>query len=168
MPGENALGAQSKLDNVVKQIEVYLENKRGLTQLKVHNYVEKYINMPQEEMRRLEQSECAEAGLILTRYAGYVQECYNKELSRLNWAEAEIRRAITPELNQYNKAYQTYEERKALAIAGNEYTARLEELRTWAQTLVDRLAFMAQRIDAIARAYFNLQQSKRKNNERNY
>lgn len=161
MPGDTVSAAQAKLENVVKQIEQYITNK-GILTLKIQNDVETYLNMSREEMHRLEASECSEAGIILMRYAGFLQECYNKELARLNFAEAEIRRAITPQLAQYNKAYQTYEERKSLAIAGDDYLSKLEELRMWAQAVADRLAFMSQRVDAIAKGYFNLQQTKRR------
>lgn len=159
MNGENASTPEARLAEVEKILDNY-QNKKGIIPLKSKNEAEAYLNMQQEQMRSLQPDECYEAGIVLCQYATFLQEAYNREHSRANWAEAEIKRTVTKQMKQYNSP--SAEERKYLAIMGDEYIAKLDKLRMWAQALADRLSFMANRVDATARAYLSLAQHRRK------
>jgi hypothetical protein len=150
--------AQEELARVEKIVEDY-QTKKGISSIKVKNGVDLYINMGKAELKTLSREECAEACVILTNYAAYLQEVYNKEVARANWAESEIKRILASQTKQYYAP--SHEERKAMAIKDNEYASALSKVKTWAQNVADRLSFMAHRIDAIAKAYQQLSQAKR-------
>jgi cytochrome c biogenesis factor len=159
--GENNSPAKDRLLRVESLLNEY-QQRKGIIQLKVKNDVDIFINMSKEEMRRLTPEEACEAGIILTRYAAFIQDAYNIETGRIHWIDNEIRRTITQEMKQYAVRYQTFEERKQLAVMGNDYTAELDKLRMWAQATADRLSFMSNRIEMVAKAYMALAQIKRK------
>ena len=151
--------AKDKLANVEKVMSDYLSGK-GILKLTSRNEAEIYLNMPRDQMRKLLPEECSEAAVILTQYGAFLQDCYNTELSRVNWAEAEIKRTIATEVKQYNSP--AADERRTLAINGNEYAQALDKLKTWAQAGVDKLSFMSNRVETVARAYIALAQIRRK------
>jgi hypothetical protein len=159
MNNENVSTPEAKLVEIEKILDNY-QTRKGILALQSKNEAEKYLNLPQAEIRTLQVDECFEAGIILCQYATFVQEAYNRELTRANWAESEIKRTVTKQMKQYNSP--SADERRYLAIMGDEYTAKLDKLRMWAQALADRLSFMANRVDATARAYLSLAQHRRK------
>jgi hypothetical protein len=159
MNNENVSTPEAKLVEIEKILDNY-QTRKGILALQSKNEAEKYLNLPQAEIRTLQADECFEAGIILCQYATFVQEAYNRELTRANWAESEIKRTVTKQMKQYNSP--SADERRYLAIMGDEYTAKLDKLRMWAQALADRLSFMANRVDATARAYLSLAQHRRK------
>jgi hypothetical protein len=149
--------ALEKMQNVVKQIEKY-QTKKGLLALKVKNDAEIYLNMSANEMKHLPAEECAEAGVLLMQYAMFVQETYNKEMARVNWAEDEIIKVTTPDIAKAGERYSPYEERKNIAIGLNEYTIKLQELKRMAKSSVDSLYFMSNRAESVAKAFMTLAQ----------
>jgi hypothetical protein len=157
--GEIELSASQRLQNVERQIDDY-QKRIGCLPIKPKNEAEEFINMTRAEMKQLTWEECAEAGVVLMQYASFLQEAYNKELGKASWAEAEIKRKIAHSINQYKGP--SYEERKNAAIQGDEYTAALDKLHAWAQSIAERISFMANRVDAVARAYMSLSQVKKK------
>jgi hypothetical protein len=162
MPGEiELLTAEQRLAHVEKQITEY-EQRKGVLAIQPRNDVEEYLNMSRDQMRKLSADECGEAGAILGLYALHLQTVYNKELAKVNWTNDNIRRIIAAQVKQYSA--KSADERRLLAIRENDYAKRLDELRTWAQMVVDRLAYQSARVEFIARAYLALQQSKRQYN----
>jgi hypothetical protein len=97
-------------------------------------------------------------------YALHLQTVYNKEQSRVNWANDNLRRIMANTV--HNNQGRSAEERRLIAIKENEYARKLDELKTWAQMIVDRLAFESARVEFIARAFLSLQQSKRQRYDR--
>jgi hypothetical protein len=157
--GETGLSASQRLESVQRQIDDY-QKRIGCLPIKTKNEAEEFLNMTRAEMKQLTWEECAEAGVVLMQYATFLQEAYNKELGKASWADAEIKRKIAKSINQYKGP--SYEERKNAAIQGDEYTASLDKLHAWAQSIAERISFMANRADAVARAYMSLAQAKRK------
>ncbi len=155
--------ADSNLKNVIDQVEKYT-NQNGLFKVNVKNDAEMYLNMPKATIHKLTGEESAEAGVILMQYASFVQNAYNTEISKVHWCDSEISRVISGEIKQYSAA--SLEERKSLAIDGNEYARRLYVLRNWAQATADKLSFMSNRIENIATSYMSLAKSRSKYNGR--
>lgn len=142
-----------------------LENyqaKKGVLKIKPKNQAEIFLNMAKEEMRLLTAEECAEGIVILSQYTAYLQDLYNQEIARVHWLDAEIERIVAPLVIQYKADYQPYEERKNLAIDGNDRTKELMRLKKYAQSAADRLFFMSNRIEVVTKAYTSLMQTKRK------
>jgi hypothetical protein len=163
--GDQLSLAQAELNQIQKTIQNYTASK-GIYQLKVQNDVDIYMNMQKDEIRKLSYEECCEAGIILSRYAAYLQDAHNTEISRVNWATSEVLRTVAPQVKQYGDKFHSFEERKVLAMIGNDYTKEVDRIRMWAQAIADKLAFMANRVDAVAKAYLSLSQAKRRDNGR--
>lgn len=155
---------EDQTEDKLKQIEVILSDymlKKGIIPFENDkNLVWRYLEMAPAEMKTLTLEECCEAGILLNRYAAFVQQCFNLELSRVNWAEDKIKIAIAKVTQNYKGA--SYEERKAAAIKDDEYATSLLSVKRWAQAVADRLSFMSHRIEAIAKSYQYLSQTKRK------
>ena len=150
-----------RLSQIEQKVDTYHETK-GIIKLTPKNNAKTYLELESNAMRGLNEQECCEASIVLNQYSAFLQESYNKELSRVNWATSEMKRVSAPQLKQYAGKFQSYEEKCNLVIAGDEHVSELDRVRMWAQQLADRLNFMAQRVDAIAKSYLALAQSKRK------
>lgn len=133
----------------------------GVLAIKVKNEAEVYLNISKHELKHLSTEECGEANVILTQYAIFIQDMYNKEISRVTWAKDEINRIIAPKLSQYDKQYKSHEEKRCLAIDESDYTRKLEELKGLAQASADKLYFIANRIESLAKAYATLVHTKK-------
>jgi hypothetical protein len=160
MNGENESFAEKKLAQAEKMLEEY-ELRKGVLPIRVNNEAENYLNMDANQLRKLNADECGEAATILSLYAVHLQKVFNDQLARVNWANAQISKAIYKEVQQ--QSGYSAEERKLKVVYSNEYTRKLAEIRTIAQAVVDRLSYMTARIEFVARTLLSLQQSRRKN-----
>lgn len=151
------LTAKQRLEKINEALDNYEKSKGLLVQ--PNNDGIRYLNMPQKEMHSLTADECGEAATLLSQYSFSIQRELNRERAIVNWCEAELRRHIFTESGNYSG---TGEERKAKAIAGNEYTRNLDKLRAQAQGRVDQLEYQPNRIDAIRMSFIELQQTRRK------
>ena len=50
--------------------------------------VHEYLQMSRQQMEKLSLQDCAQGAIILSGYAFYLQRCYNREISRINWADS--------------------------------------------------------------------------------
>jgi len=124
--------------------------------------VQKYLSAGEDFIRKLTPEDCAIAAITLTQYAMFVQKHYNNELAVVNWATQRIRSQIAPNVNQYNAP--NAEERRAMAIMGDEYAKKLDQLRSLAQIRVDSLTNTCYQINDMARRFDSAGMSKRKQN----
>lgn len=109
--------------------------------------------------RHMDWAELGEAVYTLERFALSLQQAANRQQSRLTWAQARLSLVIAPDL-PHQKAY-SFDERKLLAIAANKKAMDLEAIRVEAQTRLDRLAYMATKVAALARSLTGFQQHRR-------
>lgn len=153
LPAKEAL---AQLDKILDEYE----SKHGLPTAAPKTEAEKYLTMSVDDLRHLNQEDTAYGAVALSLYGFHLQKLYNKEVSRFNWADASIRRAITSEVGQYRAA--SADERKALAIKNNAYASKLEEIKINAQARIDRLAYIATKVELVAERYKELQYVKNK------
>ena len=148
-----------KLDELESGLDKY-EEKIGLV---VQPRISQYLNVTNEQMKKMSVEELDEAAFDLANYGIYFQKEYNKHVSRVNWAEANIRAIVAKELGNV-KAYSP-EERKAAVVNYNEHAAKLESVRIREQACVDRLNFINRRIDVLADRFSHLKESKQRRNK---
>ncbi len=156
MSGENKSLAE-KVTDLEKVLEEY-EDQIGL---KVAGRKTSYLNLTEEEIRGLTVDMAGEIATSLAFYSLYLQKELNKQIGRVNWCEANLRIVYGEQSNDYS-SYSSYEEKKNLIIRDNEYALRLFQLRTKAQTVVDRLSYLPNKIEFIVKTLETLQRSKRK------
>lgn len=122
--------------------------------------VAKYLTASEDYIRRMTPEDCSIAAITLTRYAMFVQKHYNAELAKVKWADQRIRAHIAPGVSQYSAP--NAEERRAMAIDGDEFAKKLDQLRNLAQIIVDSLTNIGYQIGDMAKRFDNAAHSKRK------
>lgn len=164
MSGENEssqprLSAEEESKLLDKILDEY-EAQIGLKMPANNNTVEEYLNLTEESLRRMNPEDCGVGAALMSQFAFHLQKAINKEIARVNWADGAIKRTIANEISQY--VAPSAEERKNLAIRGNERAIKLERIRVNAQARVDRISYLSSKVESIAEKLNSLQQSKRR------
>jgi len=146
----------TKVDELLLEYEQGLGIKNGNPDIKA----EKYLTMSEDDIRCMSGEDAAIASITLGQYSFYLQRSINIELRRMNWATAQIDRAILGEMKNYSAG--SAPERKMLAIKDNSFALSLESLRTQAQARVDQINYLSAKCDALSYRFSEYQQSKRK------
>jgi len=155
---DNAEQLLEKLDIVLNEYD----NQHGI-KVKLDNKVEQYLNYSIEDFNRLTPDQCGEISAVLAIYSIFIQKEQNRQSARVRWCESVIDNTIAQYISQYKTQFQTFEERKLLAINGNSFTKKLNDLRIKASTRLSEIYGISSKIDLYIRTLLDLQQSKRRN-----
>lgn len=139
-----------KLKDLSDNTEKWLENL-GINRLQQY-----FLN--KDELEKSSPDQLAQKAIVLANFAFHVQKNYNIEAAKFNWAESNIKIAVAKQLNQYN-AY-SFEERKLLAIADNEYAQNLQNMQIEAKYRMDRLSYWSARIEFYTKMISEYQRTK--------
>jgi hypothetical protein len=151
-------------DNVKDRLEklnavlAEYERKSGLPNKPIEHESEQYISITKAELKAMSADECGEAAVLLAQLSLYLQRIINEEHSRFSWAEESIKKIIAPMLSNY-KAY-SFEERKLCAINDNIEAQTLDKVRVNAKIRIDRMSYLATRIEFLSKTFLDLQRSK--------
>lgn len=157
--------SQPELPNL-NELEAVLDSycqSNGIKYTEHNSEIDNYLGMSRYELAKLSNEECGEISYILNAFAFHLQKEINKEQSRVNWAQAKIDLKVGDLAQQY-KGY-SYEERKRQAINNDDILRKLEEIRRYAQTRLDRLSYLPGQVNKMANSLEQLQRSK--NRDRN-
>jgi hypothetical protein len=169
MSGENVLPeksqAQINLEKVDKALVEY-EKGCGIPDTKFHNEAEQYLSMTHNQLQKLTAEQCGEAAIVLAQFGFHLQRNYNTEMARVTWADESCKSTVAPALNQYKAP--SFEERKLLAIRDNDYATKIDAIRRWAKVRAERLAYLSGKVEFLARALLDLQQTKRRQNNNGF
>jgi hypothetical protein len=124
----------------------------------------RYMDLPAGERHKLTPDECGEAAVVLAQWAAHVSRACQREEADAEMLAERITEVVRLRLNQQN-AYSP-QERRALAIAEDSTASRLELQRVAAHVKARRLAYHANRIDRVSRAYEALANARKR--ERQY
>lgn len=154
MSGQEELmtGSHKKLAELNKILDEY-ENGLHLN-LSDEYEVNQYLNMKKDQLEALTPIQCAEIATYLSNYLIYLQQQVNRENAKVNWASSNIKLIIGKYITQYNDF--KYEAKVAQIIHENETANLLEKIRIAAQTRVDSLAYIPNRIDFFVKTLTNL------------
>lgn len=160
MNGQDVSATIKQADELLDKFQASL----GIKELGYKNadLAERYLQATPDEIRKMSPEDCLEASIILSQYAWYIQRAWNEENTHINWAEAKLKRFAAEEGAKYKAP--SAEERRYLAIINNEYGDKLEKLRGASQAKADRINFLANRIDGVAKMYLEAQYTKRSKN----
>lgn len=143
---EKATRAETALDKY--EAKFGLEPLASALNDNTENEATRLLNIPPDELKRMNSIECAEAAFILEQYALYLQRAVNSAQSRANWAEARINRLVGNILHQqpgYN-----HQERRIQAICIDDAARETEAIRADAQLKADRIAYIAGRVSTLS------------------
>lgn len=121
------------------------------------------MQMSRSQIRKMTATECGESAFILNRFSSNVQRALNREQQMMEWCEENIHRIIAKTVADV-KGYK-YEERRPLAILSDDVAVKFDKLRVAAKSRVNRLKFLSNSIQNMARSLDQLQMSKRGSRE---
>jgi hypothetical protein len=152
--------AQQILDHLTARLDRW-EQKAGLPLTsppppEFHRYLEP----DRAFLRGLNAEDCGEIALLLTQVAFHLQRLTNHErTTALVLRERIVRRVVA---KTGDLAYKTAEEKWHLTLMEEPTLAQMDGLRVAALARAERVSFLTQRLEAVAKLYGELQQTKRK------
>lgn len=120
--------------------------------------VTKYFGLSRDQIEKFAAADCAEIAFVLTDYAFYIGRAYNREVTRVNWAKAQIKQVIATDIGQ-QEGY-GYEEKSAKAIKANDVASKLYNISIYAQQRADRLSYLSASIKNLSEMLIAVQRSK--------
>lgn len=152
---------ETKADERIRKLEETINsfiNTRGLEAREPSEETKKYLNLSRDDIIRMSIDECAEAIYLLAQFAFFLELSYNKEISRANWAEANIKIMVAPCIHDY-QGY-SFEERKLQAIHAGEITTKLEKFRVDSKLNADLLQNVSRRVEYMSKTINDIKFSK--------
>lgn len=120
------------------------------------------LDLTKEQLRGMTRDDCSEGAALLAQYSFYLQRVSNREKVIIDYCDSSINAIVRPRLNQ-QKGW-SYDERRLLAIAENDVARHLEGVQVKAQTRLNRLGFLASKVENMSRRLSELADAKRKYN----
>lgn len=153
--------AEERLEQLSNDLDDYARSLGfpGKLPAEVESEVARLLALTPGQLSRLSAIECSEGAFLLCRFATHLQNALNREQARLRWAEECIRKIIAPHLAQ-QKGY-SFEERKLLAVRDNDAASNIDTLRVKAQLRIERVSYLSNKVENMARSLMALAQSKR-------
>lgn len=150
-------------DSQLKKLEEVLDSYDHEHNIKVgkNDKNEEYLSYNLENFEKLNGDQCAEIASSLSLLSLSLQKEFNRQKAKVNWCKARINLHISGRLENYKAPFQNFEERKLLAINGDEYTKKLFQLQTSAESRMNELDGLSYKVDLYVETL--LQQSKKKN-----
>ena len=154
--------SESKKDSKtpLEQIDEILQSYEKKMRIELtHKYdINSYLNMDRAQLEALTPHQCLEIATYLSSYLIQLQREINRETARVNWCTANINLIV----GQYLKDYTDFKyEAKVLQIINDSSTARkLELIKIAAQTRIDSLAYIPNRIDFFIKTLTSLGNAK--------
>lgn len=137
-----------KIDNILDEYE----KKSGLSPCKPpgnEDELQKYLSMDRAELESIQQEKCAEIAYRLNQFGFYIQRLYNREKTRIIWAQQELTNTIAKSVNDYGQ-FTKHDVKVALIIRENTYAANLQKIIVYAEQRAQRLEFLATSIKYLA------------------
>lgn len=148
--------------NLDKMLDEYT-SKLGMSFLKNDNAAEAILNYTQNDLKTLNEEECAENAYIIIRYSGYIQKENNRLQARIKWLERCIQLETANTIRTYGDKFTSFQERLLLAHNDktNEYMCKLQDLLMHCEIRKEELSFISSKVSAMADTLLKLKQGKR-------
>ena len=138
MSGQKTLTANERLIKFEEAVSNYIESK-GLNPIGFSHEAIEVLNLDSSTLRTMTSEECISKSYIVYAYANYLQEEYNQNMVKLNFAMDNIRCIVANEISQFDK-YTKHEIKQQQIISNNPFATKLETIRKHAQARIDRLS----------------------------
>jgi hypothetical protein len=121
------------------------------------------LEMTPNERSKLSPDEAAEACVVLSQYAAHLTRVAQRAETEAFLLQERVTALVAPHLER-QQAWGN-EMKRVLAVLENPEVTALDTRRVAAEAKAKRLMFFAARVDAVARAYQNLANARRRNRE---
>lgn len=116
------------------------------------------IDLPPSAVRKLSPMDASVGAYTLQQFAMRLQRAVNREQGRVTWACSSINRMIAKKLGLYT-GY-SLEERRLKAVADDDVARKLDEIRVHAQLRLDRVSFLAGKVESLAKTLLSIKNTK--------
>jgi hypothetical protein len=137
----------------IKQTIIGYYQQVKLGNLISNNEVEKYLKLGTVDRRKLDPRQAAEASLILTQQAAYIQTEINQHLAVSDWCVEQIDGIISKTINNYGTQYTAKEYKRKAAIRESDAATKLERIRLHAQLRINALNYLPTYLHRVAQSY---------------
>lgn len=118
----------------------------------------KYLNMPLEQIKELSFSECAEIGYRLAQFSFYIQRVINRQIERINWIETHLNKMVANKIQNYSGNWTMS---RQAAILDDGAARRYQEIQEQCQQRKDRLDYISKCLMNLVDQLKNLSFAKR-------
>lgn len=118
-----------------------------------NNEVERYLKLGTVERRKLDPREAAEASLVLTQQAAYIQTEINRHVAVQDWCVEQIDGIISKTINNYGTQYTPKELKRKAAVRESDAATKLERIRLHAQLRINTLNYLPTYLHKVAQSY---------------
>lgn len=133
------------------------DSNTRLTLLTCPENAEEYLHLNKNQLNAMTSVDCGIGAHVLSQYAAYIQRIHNNAKQIVNWLEANVNLLIADSVKR-SPAY-SYAEKRVLAIS--ECAPEFQrEINKW-RVQMDRLDYLATRVEYMGRTLSELQTSKR-------
>ena len=143
---------EAKVQQIHKTISTYFDQVK-LGKLVSSNEVEHYMTLKADERRKLNSREAAEASLILSQQAAYIQAEINRHKAVAEWCNEQIDGLISKIIHQYGTQYTSKELKRKIVILDSDTATKLETIRIEAMLRVNSLNYLPPYIQNVAHSY---------------
>ena len=164
MSGETELKTEAKILKFIDDIQVKLD-KLHITHADYPKDIKEALNTSTEELRGLSEEACGIHGVIIHRYALYVQQEANKAQATLKAVESYIATLVAKEYDNYGDKYTKYEVKRSLVLSNHSHGEELNRIHIETQALNDSFSSLAYKMTSIGNSMIELQKTKRFSNK---
>lgn len=160
--GTEQIGPDSYIESKLKEMQEKLRQYEASLSFSVkseHTEATRLMTIGRSELNKMSAEDCGCAAFELIQYSIFLQKTVNYEVAAVKWLESAIDITIAPRISQY-QAY-GFQEKKLAAVNGDGYAKAANRLRQIAQSRVDDLQFISNKVQDLAQVLLSLQQTKR-------
>jgi hypothetical protein len=141
-----------RYDEIKTTIDSYYQQVK-LGSLVSNNEVEKFLTLGATERRKLDPRQAAEAALILTQQAAYIQTEINRHIAVQDWCTEQIDGIVSTTFQNYGSQYTPKEYKRKAAIRESDAATKLERIRLHAQLRINTLNYLPTYLHRVAQSY---------------
>ncbi len=161
MEGTNIVDDRRKeIERVLDEYEQRIGIPAYTPEFSYSEEIQKLLSLNYESMERMHPDDCVQARVMLSSFAFHIQRSINREQARISWADSQLKKSVTPRLNQY-KSGGSWEHTFDQATLDDGYTLKVFDIKYYAKQRSDRLYFLASAVREIGEALKDLERAKR-------
>ena len=155
------MSGETKFTDRMNEIEEKFNeyNKFLNLNLNINNEVNKYLNLDADSMKIMTAEDLSIAAACISRHSLFIQQETNKHIRIINWIDANLKIITSGQTEQYDK-YLPFEEKRLLAIKGNDLTSKMLSSKVEHQMHADHLNSLSYRIEFYSKTLSGIKDEK--------
>jgi hypothetical protein len=151
---------REKIDEI-KQKLADNQKRVGLGNIELKNCADKYLNLSQEDLRKLSNEELHETAASIYAVATYIQFDVNKQNAIANWCQKCLTYLLAKQFNQIGGQYTPLDIRRQMFVASDEAAMELNKMASDIQLYLDEMHEIPWNLKAFAGSLEKLAASKK-------